>query len=69
MRWISIPKRKFRHVGDILYDHTDVAWCVMVGVFRLAVKLKDVSDELGKVSAQTWLRGSARFARHYQRGG
>ena len=52
--------------GDVLYDCADVTRRVVVRSSRLAARLKDVGDELGKVAAKTRLRSGARFARHYQ---
>ena len=52
--------------GDVLNNRADVARCVVVRASRLATRLEDVGDELGKVTVKTRLRSGARFARHCQ---
>ena len=49
---------------DVLYDGADVARCVVVRAARLATRLDDVGDELGKPAAKTRLGSGTRFARH-----
>ena len=52
--------------GDVLDDRADVASRVVVWAARLATRLDDVGDKLGKPAAKTRLGSGARFAGHWQ---
>ena len=50
----------------VLNDCAYVASCVMVRAARLATRLNNVGNELGKAAVKMRLRSGARFTGHWQ---